>query len=151
MDKFVKVLKINKKGLKGSLLGSFFLNLLITGSLSKLLGFITSLQLILHLPLMAIPIPPNVITMFEILIPVVMFDVLEGIDFFENLFDSDEEADVLDQMKQIGYETSNTIKNLGTLYVLMLVYFLKLFAIAILFIISKHTSKYEKWMHILIS
>ena len=38
----------------------------------------------------------------------------------------------MDQVKQLGYESTNIILNLGTLYVLMVVYFLK---VALLLII----------------
>jgi hypothetical protein len=67
--------------MKGSLIGSFILNLFIAGSLSRLLGFINSLQLILHLPIMNIKIPANALSFFQIMIPIVLFDVLEGVEF----------------------------------------------------------------------
>ena len=34
--------------------------------------------MIIYIPLLAIPLPANVITFFEILLPVVMFDVLDA-------------------------------------------------------------------------
>ena len=39
-----------------------------------------SLQLILHLPLLKIILPANVISTFNIIIPVAMFDVLDNDD-----------------------------------------------------------------------
>jgi hypothetical protein len=50
----------------------------IAGSLSALLVVINPLQLILHLPIMSVIVPANVLSLFKILIPIVMFDVLEG-------------------------------------------------------------------------
>jgi hypothetical protein len=37
----------------------------------------------------------------------------------------------MDQIKQLGYETPNIILNLGTLYVLMILYFLRVFMLLI--------------------
>ena len=47
--------------------------------------------------------PANIISLFEILIPVVMFDIMESFDFFGDMFpDSESEMEntdaVLDQM-----------------------------------------------------
>jgi hypothetical protein len=47
-------------------------------------------------------------------------------------------------MKQLGYETPNVIKNLGTLYVLMVFYFLKLGIIAIFTVLGLFTKRFEK-------
>ena len=41
---------------------------------------INSLQLIVHLPLFAVSVPANVMTIENILIPIVMFDIFEGDD-----------------------------------------------------------------------
>lgn len=68
--------------MKGSMVSSFAVNLLVAGSLSQLLGMINSLQLISHLPLLAISVPANVMTLEELLVPVVMFDIFET----ENMF-----------------------------------------------------------------
>jgi len=46
---------------------------------------------------MAIIVPANALTMFKILIPIVMFDILENVEFIDNMFDSNEEdSNVLD-------------------------------------------------------
>jgi len=63
--------------INNSVIGSIIMNISFKGALSLILGMINSLQLILHLPIMNTPIPANVMSMFTILIPVVMFDLLE--------------------------------------------------------------------------
>ena len=78
--------------LKGSLVGSFVVNFFIAGSLSQLLAFINPLQLILHLPIMNVVVPTNVLSLFTVLIPIVMFDVLEGVEVIEDLFPTDDET-----------------------------------------------------------
>ena len=66
-----------KDGINTSLIGAVILNISFKGALYLILGMINSLQLILHLPIMNIVLPANVMTMFTILIPVVMFDITE--------------------------------------------------------------------------
>lgn len=92
---------------------------------------------------MSIPIPANLFTMFSMVIPLVMFDVLEQVDLIQDFFEDDSGADfaLMDQMKDLGYETQNVILNLGTLFVLMCGYFLKAL---ILFVVIKPSISYWK-------
>ena len=69
-----------ESGIKSTLIGSFVLNMIMAGSLSQLLSMINSLQLIVHLPFFAVSVPANVMTIEEILIPIVMFDIFESDD-----------------------------------------------------------------------
>jgi hypothetical protein len=131
--------------MKTSLVGSFVLNIFIAGSLNQLLAFINSLQLILHLPIMNLKIPANALSFFQIVLPIVLFDILENIEYIENIFgQQNEDSIVLDQMKQLGYENSNTILNLKTIFVLMIFYFLKLIFLFIIIIIVKYCNKGKK-------
>jgi hypothetical protein len=69
-----------ESGIKSTLIGSFILNMIMAGSLSQLLSMINSLQLIVHLPFFAVSVPANVMTIEEILVPIVMFDIFESDD-----------------------------------------------------------------------
>jgi len=42
------------------------------------MGMIRSLQMIVHLPMLKIIVPANVITLFEYVIPIAMFDLLQN-------------------------------------------------------------------------
>ena len=59
------------------MLGSFVIHMLLAGSLSLLLGLINSLQLLVHLPLINVVTPANVMTLEVILVRIVMFDLFE--------------------------------------------------------------------------
>jgi len=65
--------------------------MIIMGSLGTMITMINSLQLIFHLPIMSIITPGNVMVMFQIMIPIVMFDIMESIPLFGNLFPDSEE------------------------------------------------------------
>jgi hypothetical protein len=60
---------------------TFVMNQLLTGSMTYMNAMIRSLQITLHLPMMRILFPANVMLLCSTIIPVVMFDVLENPDF----------------------------------------------------------------------
>jgi len=77
--------------MKGSLVSTVSLNVLIMGALGSVIPMINALQLIFHLPIMSVILPANVMTMFAIMIPIVMFDIMESVDFFKDLFPESED------------------------------------------------------------
>ena len=81
-----------KDVMQGSFLISVAMNIVIAGSLSHIMGMIKSLQLVFHLPIMTTIAPANVMTMWQIIIPIVMFDILESIPLVSQYFpDSEQE------------------------------------------------------------
>ena len=77
--------------------------------------------------------PSNVIAMWNIMIPIVMFDLLESIPVIQELFpqseiEMSENTSVLDQMRDIGYDSFNTVLNLGSLFVVILLYLIRVIA-----------------------
>ena len=55
------------------------------------MGYIKSLQMIIHLPMLNIIVPGNVANFFKIIIPVVQFDILDSKWTTELLLDFDYE------------------------------------------------------------
>jgi len=91
---------------------------------------IRALQLIVHLPIFSIVVPSNVIMLFSLLIPIVMFDLLEQFELLQQIFpDSEEDSELYmgsySQIRDIGYDSLNIFMNLGTLAFLSAMYFLK--------------------------
>lgn len=74
----------------------------MAGSLGHLLSMINSLQIIVHLPLLNVTVPANVMKIEELLIPIVMFDIFESEDllkivdkiFGSNLLEGDPDKEV---------------------------------------------------------
>jgi hypothetical protein len=60
-----------------TLVTTFILSGFISGSMNYLLGFLQSLQLVLHLPMFSIIMPANVAMIFEYILAVVLFDILD--------------------------------------------------------------------------
>ena len=70
------------------LIFAFIMNIFMTGSMVFFIGMIRSIQIILHLPLFQINSPAIVTCMFELIIPIAMFDIFELFQeypFFEDL------------------------------------------------------------------
>ena len=62
------------------------LRTVFASSLIHMVSLINALQFIFHLPIMSIVFPANVMSFFSIMIPLVMFDVLSDVPFFESFF-----------------------------------------------------------------
>lgn len=126
--------------LQGILIGTFVMNTAFPGAASLLVSWINSLQILIHLPMLYIIIPANVSQFFGVIIPIVTFDVLDPeyttmlvLDFDE---DRQEELNIkiLDQMEDLGYDSHNSILNLGSLAIFTVIYFVK---VILYFIILK--------------
>jgi hypothetical protein len=66
---------------------------------------------------MNIIFPANVMSYFSLMIPIVMFDLLSDISYFEDKFKAldDDASDIRDQMRDLGYDTHNPFLILKTL------------------------------------
>jgi len=96
-------------------IGNVVFALAMQGSLQNLWGSIGTLQLIVHLPLNEVSYPPHVQTMFEQLIGVVQFDLLELTDAFDiEVGPSFTETEPYSaKFDYLGYNSKNTYENLG--------------------------------------
>ena len=109
---------------------AIFINIIFSGASWHVFTMIRCLQIILHLPMMKTIFPANVSMIFSILVPVVMFEILSD-DFPYLFFNFDEmkqkqlQNEMLDQMRNLGYETHNSILNLGSMFVFMVYIFCK--------------------------
>ena len=118
--------------MKYLLIVAFALNLVMAGSIAYMMAMIRSLQIILHLPLMAVLVPGNINMLFQIMVPIIMFDVLDS-DYSADLvlnFDAEGQEENLKSSQQtvdLGYETHNSILNLGSVFVFALFWFLQVF------------------------
>ena len=63
-------------------IGSVFINLVLSnlGSMEYTLTMINSLQMVVHLPIFSVVVPGNVMMFLQIILPIVMFDVLEPLE-----------------------------------------------------------------------
>jgi hypothetical protein len=105
---------------------------------------IRALQIILHLPLFRVVIPSNFTMLNSIIAPIMMFDILDnsnGVDISLIMGFEEQDANILDQMKNIGYTSNNCALNLGTIYFLVIFYLMQLTLTLIIAIYNKFTGK----------
>ena len=115
---------------------SFLINLVLSGAMSHMVGWINSLQLIIHLPMLKTLIPANVASFFALILPIVQFDLIPPewstelvLDFDDELSEDFEEkfdTSVFDQMKDLGYESHNSLRLLGSLFIFALMYYVRI-------------------------
>lgn len=108
-----------------------------------MINFIRSLQMIIHLPMLMIIIPSNMSAFFSKLIPIVTFDILDSDWTTALVFEFDEdmheklEPSIFDQMETLGYETNNSLMNLGSLAIFSLLYYVRLFILLFVWMLSR--------------
>ena len=83
----------------------------------------------MHLPATSAMVPPNAMMIFKGLLPVVCFDVLNGpwMGWINGIWKVTEEetAPFPGQMEELGYESTNFIDTMGTIFYVMLYIVLK--------------------------
>ena len=62
-------------------------SMVLGGSLSFLVSVIDQLQIVIHLPVLNIEIPPNGMEYFSIIVPIVTYDLLENVDAYNNFIE----------------------------------------------------------------
>ena len=106
-----------------------------TNSMEHFIVMINSLQIAIHLPILNVLLPSNVVMFFEKLLPIVMFDIIKDewrINPSDFLQYDEENNGLIDnpkfprQMANIGYDTHNFLQNVGSLQIFLLVYFLRI-------------------------
>jgi len=130
-DEALTIASVVKGVLMTGLVASIIISIFLSGTLSLLLGLINGLQLVFHLPIMNIIVPGNVSMFFEIMIPIVMFDLLSTIGFMTEWFPLSKSYykahnHGLDQISNIGYDSYNPVLNLGTIGFLLVLYLLRI-------------------------
>jgi len=104
------------------------------GSLQQMWASINSLQLIVYLPLNNVDFPKAAMLLFEQMIKIVTFDIMSlqslvGIE--ENWMGFTETAEFNQHFLDLGYESQNTILNLGFINVVIIMIILQLFVFSV--------------------
>ena len=109
-----------------------------------------TLQMILHLPLVKVIVPGNVSMFFQTMIPIAMFDIFESSYTTEVLLDFSEQqqeqfqAERLDQMTDLGYESNSAMLNLGSLAIFTILYFVKLVLFGLFYACMSQWERYRQ-------
>lgn len=135
---------------KGLFLISLALSYFLSGSLQFIIGMVNSLQILVHLPLLNVIMPANVVAVYQVLIPIATFDFIPS-EFYDAFFTFDDagqaghDMQVADQAKELGYDNHNAMQNLNTIGVLVFVFHIKiLIMMAVCKPLSRKTPKCAK-------
>ena len=108
-----------KTAMDVSLVFNLITNIAFSASMYLLWGLINTLQMILYLPLLRVNFPSNVRFLYSILIPVASMDLIPSQYSTELFFDISQDLDspYSDILEELGYETHNSLLNLGSIFV----------------------------------
>ena len=128
----------------------FLINLFGGSSLKYFVWYLRTLQIIIHLPFMTTQIPANVSAFFEMLVPIVTFDLLsssrttEKIMVFDYETQRNYETSIQDNTRDIGYSTHNSIMLLGSLWLYSLFFFFLVIVYFIMRVVPCKSEIYKK-------
>ena len=109
----------------GILISNFFINLLLSGSMTLLWGMLNCMQIVAHFYLVNIMFPANVLQLFKILVSTANFDILPTqvvIDEIEELLGIKNDNYILtDSFVDFEYDSSAPIHNLQIMFLAMVI------------------------------
>ena len=94
------------------------LSFILKAALSFLLSIIKNISLMVHMFLLTLNYPVNLLNFMNIMFPLVMFDIIPTTEIFEIMFHFKEVPDhsLSDQFDTLGYSSIFSVNNLGSIY-----------------------------------
>ena len=114
-----------KTAIDASIVFKLVTNFAFSTSMYLLWGFINTLQMILYLPMLEVNFPANVKFMYSILLSVASLDLIPS-EYTTQLvfnFSVDLDKPFSNILEELGYETHNSILNLGSIFVYLVFFF----------------------------
>ena len=96
---------------------------LFGGSMRWFFTLIRTFQIVLHLPMVRVVVPTCVIYSYSIVIPIVKWDIFE--DQFKSESTQSQGSRIYQQMQLLGYDSNQTLDNLDSITIFLVVYILK--------------------------
>ena len=101
--------------------GNVVVNVVMSGSLSKVWGMINGLQVVVHMPLFKIKSPGNVNAFNEFFAELATFDVIDSKGILKSIDVYIPEMDAVSlNYQNAGYDTTLSIPSLGTLIYILI-------------------------------
>ena len=142
-------------GMTAAFVGILILNIVFSGLLNKMISAIRSLQIITHLLMLSIIVPGNVNLVMSVLLPITQFDILDPDWTTDLVLEFDEPAhensqyEIPDQTRDLGYETRNSMLNLGSIAIFLGGWFVKVIMYSTILVpITRFTTKLAKFRHV---
>jgi len=131
---------------------SFLTNLLIGFSLNLLWGMLENQQIVVHSALNNIEYPGNVAFFYSYLLNIAAFDVFPTDDIFDWFFIFKPSEPVTARFGALGYETKYFVKNMGTAFIIGVVFAILLILTLFLYVLNKIvnisvTEKVANWVY----
>ena len=106
------------KSMNTALVSSFAQTFIFNVSIQQLLSVVNTIQVVSHMPLMNIPLTGKSYFIFDILIDINSFELFPITDYVDFSFKKTEPWS--EKFSWLGYETSNFIETLGTIFVIFI-------------------------------
>lgn len=98
---------------------SFILNLLLQGSISRLIGMIRNIQVIVHIMLIEIYCVRHAEFFTSELFKITSFELFDMKQYYTDVFDIVDTPPIEGNFSAVGYESSNFALNMGSIIVMV--------------------------------
>ena len=129
---------------KSAIGGNFIINILLSGSLSKVWDMIEGLQVVSHMPLFNIKSPGNVNAFNIYFAEIATFNLIDTTGFTADIFYFPEMDSLSLNFQNAGYDTTLIIPSLGNLLYLLFLHFVLALVHVLLFVLAKVIIKVSK-------
>ena len=122
----LEISEVLKEITNALVMGNWFLNYLMQGSISFVWGLINSLQILSYFPLINIAMPANAHLFFQIIVKIANFEILDQIDDAVDMFEAktelkeDQEFILSDNFEDFDFTTTDMIQNLSIIFLVLL-------------------------------
>ena len=118
---------------------NFALNMMLSGALQQMLAAMKKMQLMIHMLLINVEIPPTCQIFFSSLLKLVTYELIDISSYIREGLNLQEDAGFSSNFEQMGYQSKYSIILLGNLYIALLLTVLGL----LLFVSTKRFKRFE--------
>ena len=107
---------------------NFILSIWLQGALNSILSLIQNLAIVVHFPLLNIMMPANIQIINAFLVPIITFEILDSTLTTKLIYQFDMVKQIIlqqtlpEQFGDFGYETHNSLINVGSTFMFIVVY-----------------------------
>ena len=109
-----------KNSSKAAVIVNFALNMMLSGALQQMLAAMKKMQLMIHMLLINVEIPPTCQIFFSSLLKLVTYELIDISSYIREGLNLQEDAGFSSNFEQMGYQSKYSIILLGNLYIALI-------------------------------
>ena len=141
-DQLKKAAGVMKNSSKAAVIFNFVMNMVFSGALQEMLSAMKKMQIMIHMLLINVQIPPTAQIFFSSLLKLVTFEIIDISSYIRKVLNLEEDAGLSSNFEELGYQSQFSIILLGNLYIALI-----LMLFGLIFIFSTRRFKSKQWFN----